>query len=293
MKKVFLWIGFGLIALVGVVLIGGWLVHKFLLPIPDPSPEVLAKLRRASLPVPAIPGLEISYLSGGDREGPRLVFVHGTPGEATNWSAFLTDPPAGWEAVAPDRPGFGETRPRRVLASLRLQAEVLEPFLIARRGRRPILVGHSLGGAIICRMAADYPGRVGGLVVVAGSLDPALERVGWYQRLARWPGISRLVPSALAKANQEVLGLGRELESLGRLLPDIRCPVVILHGKKDRLVPAANADYLSSRLSGSSRVEVMVQEEQGHFLLWTHRPVVEEALARIIELTSTGPRPSS
>ena len=226
----------------------------------------------------------IAYLAGGDPGDPRLIFVHGTPGSSSAWEDYLADPPPGYRAMAYDRPGFGETRPARPVPSLAGQAQVLARFLIRKKGRLPILVGHSLGGAIICRAAADYPDRVAGLVVVSGSLDPALERISWYQKAARLPVIRSVLPRELTNSVEELLPLKKELEELRPLLARIRCPVVIIHGDEDGLVPVENAAYLRDALLDSPRVEVVIHRGMGHLLIWRNKDVVRKDLARAVAL---------
>ena len=78
-----------------------------------------------------------------------MVYCHGTPGDANAWSRYLLEPVGGMGSVTYDRPGFGQTAPLRALPGLADQAAAMVPFLLDP-GPKPILVGHSLGGPIIC-----------------------------------------------------------------------------------------------------------------------------------------------
>ena len=46
---------------------------------------------------------------------------------------------------------------------------------------RIMLIGHSLGGPVIARMAMDYPDAYQGLIFVAASIDPEMEKEEWYR----------------------------------------------------------------------------------------------------------------
>ena len=131
--------------------------------------------KRESVFVTSAHDYELSYLIAGDTDGQRVIFVHGTPGDSSGWLDYLRAVPEGREYIAIDRPGFGMTKPRKDVVSLNEQAAVLEPLLQTRDGRKPILVGHSLGGPIIAAAAANYPDKIGGIIIVAGALDPAQE----------------------------------------------------------------------------------------------------------------------
>ncbi len=272
-----------------LVLGGAWLwarswKEKNIAPRAASDREVLARIERGRIGGgPGFAG-ELAFLAGGEKEAPRMIFVHGTPGEAEAWLDYLADPVPGFRALAYDRPGFGKTRPVRALPSLAAQARALARFLEARRGRRPILVGHSLGGPIICRAAAEFPDRVAGLVVVSGSLDPALERIAWYQKAASLPLVRALIPRALANSVRELLPLKSELKELAPLLAQIRCPVVIVHGDGDGLVPVANAAYLKEKLINSPGVETVIHKGLGHLLIWRNPELIKKDLVRAAEL---------
>lgn len=223
----------------------------------------------------------VSYLRAGDATAQRIIFVHGSPGMATDWSRYLTVPEPRFESIAIDRFGFGATKPNKPVPTLPEQARAIEPFLVERNGKWPILVGHSLGGTIICQTAIDHPEKVGGLVILAGALSPELEKIHWYQNFADLRMISAVLPSILTTSNRELLPLKGELENLAEHLGEIKCPVAIIHGTKDSLVPVGNVDYLRDKLPKSSLADVLVIPTENHFLPWTIEQTVREKIALI------------
>jgi len=228
--------------------------------------------------------------------GPRLIFVHGTPGDATQWVNYLRTPVAGLETIAVDRLGFGSSvtvvdsagKPvRSAITDYATQAQTLLRVVNAAPDR-PILIGHSLGGPIIAMMAALEPERIGGLVILAGTLDPKLEEPAWYNYMAEWLVFSWLLSDDLRIANHEVLAAGHENSRLAYDLSRIRCPVVVVQGGKDQLVPAGHADYIKRTLIGAAAVEIILLPDAGHFLPWQHEATVRQAIERVLELGHAG-----
>lgn len=219
----------------------------------------------------------VSCLRTGPASGARLILVHGTPGSATGWDAYLLDPPPGAEVVALDRPGFGLSGPPGAVTALDAQAAAVVA-LLPDDGRKAILVGHSLGGAVVAHVAASHPDRVSALVLLAASLDPGQERVHPLQRLAaRWP-IRSLLPRSLRNANLELIDFERELRALARLLAQVTAPTLIVHGTDDDLVPFANVAYMQRQLTGARMLSTRVMPAQDHFLPWNAQSGVRSAL---------------
>jgi pimeloyl-ACP methyl ester carboxylesterase len=235
-------------------------------------------LQRSYYDAPAPLGFRVSYLRRGDSRGRRIIFVHGTPGSARGWADYLLTVPSGDEYIAVDRPGFGQSGPAGAVTSIADQARALAPLLVERSGERPILVGHSLGGPIVAQVAADNPGKVAALVVLAGSLDPRLEQIHWAQPMGEWPGIRSMLPRAMRNANRELMALKPHLEALAPRLAEIGCRVVIVHGTKDKLVPYANVAFMQRMMTGT-QPQLIRLAERDHFLPWNEAAEVRRAIA--------------
>jgi pimeloyl-ACP methyl ester carboxylesterase len=210
-------------------------------------------------------GLKVSYLRKGERSGRRVIFVHGTPGDALEWEGYLATVPHGVEMLAVDRLGFGASEPDKAVTSLAEQAAALKPLLINQGGGWPILVGHSLGGPVVGQLAADNPGKVGGLLILAGSFDPGQEHIYAIQYAGEWSAIRSILPNSLRNANRELIALKGELETLAPRLAGIRCHVAVIHGTSDSQVPYANVAFQRSHLT-NARLTVETIPGQNHFL---------------------------
>jgi pimeloyl-ACP methyl ester carboxylesterase len=107
-------------------------------------------------------GLRLHYLERPGAE-PAVLLIHGLPGTAEDFNAVTAGLP-GRRTVAIDRPGYGFSSGGYFPVSRQLQA-VQEVIAKLRLGR-PVLVGHSYGGAISLAFAERDPGEVRGLVLV-------------------------------------------------------------------------------------------------------------------------------
>lgn len=228
------------------------------------------------------PQTTVSYLRAGDPSGPRVILVHGTPGSATAWADYLLAPPPGLELVALDRPGFGRSGPEGALPGLAEQAAAVLA-LMPQDGRPVLLLGHSLGGAVVARVAADHPHRVAALVLLSASLDPALESTHPMQHVGAWSPVKAMLPRSIRNANAELMALKPELEALAAALPRITAKVVIVHGTRDDLVPVANVAFMQARLTGARCVQTQLLEGRNHFLPWNSETAVRDAMQRALE----------
>ncbi len=229
-------------------------------------------------------GHHIHYLRAGADTLPLVMVVHGSPGSASACMPFLRDTLLTQKAqvVAPDRPGFGWSDYGRAEPSLQRQAAALAPLL--RHAPSPrILVGHSYGGPVVVRLAMDYPELVEGLVIVAGSLAPELEPREWWRAPLDWPPLRWLIPPALCVSNEEIAALYDELRAMEPLWPRVQCPITVIQGEKDRLVPPGNAAYVQRMATHSPRVQVRLLPDGNHFIFWTRYQLVRQSVLELLE----------
>jgi pimeloyl-ACP methyl ester carboxylesterase len=101
--------------------------------------------------------------------GPAIVMIHGLVGSLRNFTYALVDRlPGEFRVIAVDRPGSGySVRPDDAPARLGAQADTLAKFMRALGLSHPLLVGHSLGGALSLAIALDHPDCAGALALIA------------------------------------------------------------------------------------------------------------------------------
>lgn len=119
-----------------------------------------------------VDGARIHYLDEGS--GPVLLLVHGLAGQTRNFTHSLFDRlKREHRVVVLDRPGSGySTRPAGASAALDDQALTIARFCQTLGLERPLVVGHSLGGAIALALALNHPEQVGGLALIAPVTHP-------------------------------------------------------------------------------------------------------------------------
>lgn len=166
-------------------------------------------------------------------------------------------------------------------------AEAAFEELHAGGRRRVMMIGFSLGSLLALRLAALRPGDVAGLAALAVPLSfPGWQRsaIGALARLRTTRGLGRLVgmlpkdgpdvrverafrqsPSLRGfpfPALAEMVALQAEVADL---LPHVRTPLLLLHGRHDHIAPVEHADRVAQRV-GSSHVHKVVLPRSFHIL---------------------------
>lgn len=182
-------------------------------------------------------------------------------------------------SLAVDLPGFGATpEPEAPWGSLEY-ARAVAPVLSAAKGP-VVVIGHSFGGRVAVRLAAEYPEAVAGLVLSGAPLFPAASgrarkpplqlRLGRLLARGGLVGEDRLEelrqrygsPDYRAASPRMrgvlVRALAEEREAAySAALRAIACPVELVWGELDTAAPPAVADQIAAELAGPVRARVL------------------------------------
>lgn len=125
-------------------------------------------------------------------DGPDLVLLHGSGGNLRDFTLDLAPRLARqYRVILLDRPGHGYTDPvSESGATLREQAALMAKAARQLGARKPLVLGHSYGGAVALAWAVHAPERLSGLIALSapsypweGGL-PALYRVTSHRMLS-------------------------------------------------------------------------------------------------------------
>lgn len=114
-----------------------------------------------------IDGNRIHYVDVG--EGRPIVFLHGLGAQLHHFrhTLFAHFGPA-YRLIALDRPGSGySTRANGATGRLPEQAALVRRFIEKLGLERPLVVGHSLGGAVTLTLAVEHPEAISGIALLA------------------------------------------------------------------------------------------------------------------------------
>lgn len=210
-----------------------------------------------------------------------VIFVHGAGGNSLLWKRSLHYISGPSLALAVDLPGHpaGEISCKTVGD----YAEAVFEFITDRGIERPVVCGHSMGGAIALTLALAHPEALGGLILVSTGAKLGVDPVildGLRGQPLR--AVEQLITPR--SFNSLDLNLGREaraslsVSNLEVFLNDylacqnfdvradlrrIDTKTLIVCGDKDRMTPPKWSHYLKSDIQSS---ELYFVKDSGHML---------------------------
>jgi haloalkane dehalogenase len=246
-----------------------------------------------------------------DGSGPAALALHGYPTSSYLWRNVLPRlAAAGYRAVAPDLPGFGDS-PADLPGTWERQVEHVEGFRRAIGLEQLALLVHDWGGLIGLRWACDHPGVANALVItdtgffpegrwhgMAKSLKTEGEGEQILENMSRdlfEIGMRQLSPSMPrdaidefykaygdAERKQSQLDLYRsgDFAKLGPYegkLGALGIPTLIVWGATDQFAPVGGGYRFQKQIPGS---RLVVLDDAGHFLM-------EDEPARVAEEVTT------
>ncbi|WP_319774300.1 alpha/beta fold hydrolase [Breoghania sp.] len=230
---------------------------------------------------------------GADVEGIPVVFIHGFGGDAMGWTNIQTALARRVHSFAFDLPGHGKAIDWPVIGHAGKTSQAVAATLDGLGLEKFHLVGHSMGGAVSAMIAMRSPERVASLTLLApggfgeeinhrllrryasardeDQIQILLEQFfGWESaippKLAAHIAETRATPGAI-EALETMVGTiidGERQKMLPRdKLAELPCPVKVVWGTQDRVLPTRQAHNLPGPIATHvfERVGHMLQHE--------------------------------
>lgn len=169
--------------------------------------------------------------------------------------------------------------------------EAAARFALRRGARRLVLVGYSMGGALVAQLMERSPlaPRVAGLVLDAPALD--------WQEILSFQATEMGFPSFFSLPVEWAIGarIDADWESLdaARHPEDFQLPILLFHGEDDEVVPISTSDEFAAELP--SWVTYHRVPMAGHTQEWNVDPRLHErrlvSFLSGLDATAGAPRP--
>jgi pimeloyl-ACP methyl ester carboxylesterase len=270
------------------------------------------------MPIARVGDINVEYYVEGS--GPPLLMIMGWGGQANSWGEpFLELLRPHFTTIRISNRGTGLTDKPGGDYTIRLMADDARALLRELGIPRAHVFGVSMGGMIAQELVLHHPQVVQGLVLgctncgATHSVPPRADMLARLAQIGNMPLEERVRQFWLAVVTPEFLETNKEFldaiiethletptpwETFGRQfvaiqsfdtyerLPEIKSPTLIIHGDRDTLVSAANAEVLKGRIAGS---QVRIVPGVAHMFFW-EKP--EESAAAIVEFLASVPAPA-
>jgi pimeloyl-ACP methyl ester carboxylesterase len=245
-----------------------------------------------------IDGLCLSYLEQGAaaKDQPSVVLLHGLMGCADTFVPLMQELPRHLHVLALDLPGAGHSERRvDIDASLYITAQLVERFLTALALHKPIVLGHSHGGAVAMSLAAHRRDGLRSLVLLAPAHpyfdegDPLIRfylslpgrifayTMPWFPEWIQMVGLRRMAgpqswdsperlkpyrdnlrtPGTMSHLLRLLRTWHKDMTGLRRALRrPLSTPSLIVWGDCDRAVPLHSAPELRAHLLNSELITI-------------------------------------
>ena len=218
------------------------------------------------------------YDPGGDRARPTIILVHGSPGHKEDFRTLAPLLGYHYRVIAPDLPGFGNSTHDVPNYSVRAHARYVLELMDALGVERANLLGFSMGGGVVLNISDIAPDRVESITMLSAIGVQEAELLGDYHLNHALHG-AQLAAIRLIEEGVPDFGLlshsmlnrqyarnfyDSDQRPLREMLRRFEQPLLIIHGKRDVLVPFAAA-VEHHRIVPQSEAEFL---DDNHFMIF-------------------------
>jgi len=234
----------------------------------------------------------VSYNDEGPDDAPVIVFIHGFPLNKSMWNAQVEELEYSFRVVTYDVRGHGGSGTGDEDFSIELFVKDLLCLMDALKINKTVLCGLSMGGYIALSAIEKYPKRFNALILCntsckADTLEAKSNRIkaiesvkeNGAEKFAEENLNNLFAPESFATMKIEIavvremivktsvqtlcntlLALSIRSETFSKL-QDIKVPVLILVGKKDKITPTSFSHLMHEKIKGSS---MYIIDHAGH-----------------------------
>ncbi|SEN64577.1 Pimeloyl-ACP methyl ester carboxylesterase [Duganella sp. CF517] len=263
------------------------------------APAAMADSKTYTVTAPD--GVTLAVREAGDPHGAPLIFIHGLLGSTLNWEAQVADPRLQrYRLISYDMRGHGlsgKPAGAEAYSDGRRWAADLRAVITASRAARPVLVGWSLGGAVISNYLSAYgDGAIAGAVYVDGVIELKPEQIVAHPEVYRdlnapdlkthldavreflrlcfhtqpaAPDFERLLANAAVASWDMQRAVQSMRVDLAGGLGKAEVPVLLIYGAQDALVKARPSIARAAEVN--PRIRSKLYDASGH------APFIEEA----------------
>ena len=222
----------------------------------------------------------LHYAVSGDDHLPTLVFIHGSPGSWMHYMKYMWDEELRkkFRIVAIDRPGFGYSDFGKAM-HLADQCKIILPVFESLQTIQPMfLVGHSMGGPVVVKLAAEKPSLFKTVVIVAGAIDISQESKETWRKIMNVPPLYWCLPGAFGPSNTELLYLKKDLLPLQNDFKKVTANILFVHGDKDTWVPIQNIAFGKKMMINAASITADTLPGADHQIPWKNREELKNIL---------------
>lgn len=235
--------------------------------------------------VKSVNGIKINYEQKG--EGDIIVLLHGWGSNIKLFANLIELLSKKYTVIAMDMPGFGESEEPPSAWCVDDYADFVIDFLKDHDTKKVMLLGHSFGGRVIIKLNSrkDLPFEITKVILVdsAGILPPKSNKKSfrtYYYKAGKailsMGIVQKIAPDALENFRKKMGSadyaaaspLMRQVlvktvnEDLEPLLPNIKCPTLLIWGVNDTATPLSDGEKMEKLIPDAGLVKL---ENAGHY----------------------------
>lgn len=181
-------------------------------------------------------------------KGKTILLAHGWESNASRWEYILQDLKAqDYNIIALDAPAHGRTGGKQFNAVL--YSEYVNR--VAQKFQPEVIIGHSVGGMASVFFMHNYQLESVKKMILLGA--PA-HFTGVFARYKSMMGYNKRISNGLDRIVLERFGKSVDYFSAANFTQSIKAKGLIIHDKKDKIIPYEDAQLFANRFKGSELI---------------------------------------